>query len=122
MMIAQYTAASIVKQNKGLCTPASVDSIISCNGQEDHVSMAANAATKARRIVLNLERLLAIEFMVTMQALDYRLPLRSSPRIEEIRSAYRNVVPRLEGDRVLHEDMEATLGFLRKLEVSIFYF
>lgn len=113
MMIAQYTAAAIVNQNKGLCTPASVDSIISCNGQEDHVSMAANAATKARRIVLNLERLLAIEFMVAMQALDYRRPLRSSPRVEEIRAKYRAVVPRLEGDRVLHEDMEATMRFLK---------
>ena len=114
MMIAQYTAASIVSQNKGLCTPASVDSIISCNGQEDHVSMAANAATKARRIVLNLERLLAIEFMVAMQALDYRRPLRSSPRIEAMHEKYRQVVPRLEGDRVLHPDMEATVAFLRK--------
>ncbi|MBV6441985.1 MAG: Histidine ammonia-lyase [Saprospiraceae bacterium] len=113
MMIAQYTAAAIVNQNKGLCTPASVDSIISCNGQEDHVSMAANAATKARRIVLNLERLLAIEFMVAMQALEFRQPLRSSPRIEAVRAKYREVVPRLEGDRVLHEDMEATLRFLR---------
>lgn len=118
MMIAQYTAAAIVNQNKGLCTPASVDSIISCNGQEDHVSMAANAATKARRIVLNLERLLAIEFMVAMQALEFRRPLRSSPRIEAIHVAYRNVVPRLEGDRVLHEDMEATVEFLRKLVPS----
>lgn len=117
MMIAQYTAAAIVSQNKGLCTPASVDSIISCNGQEDHVSMAANAATKARRITLNLERLLAIEFMVTMQALEYRRPLRSSPRIETVLEAYRQFVPRLAGDRVLHEDMEATLSFLRKLEL-----
>ncbi len=118
MMIAQYTAAAIVNQNKGLCTPASVDSIISCNGQEDHVSMAANAATKARRITLNLERLLAIEFMVAMQALEYRRPLRSSPRIEEIHLKYREVVPRLEGDRILHEDMEATIGFLRKLGIG----
>lgn len=117
MMIAQYTAAAIVNQNKGLCTPASVDSIISCNGQEDHVSMAANAATKARRVVLNLERLLAIEFMVAMQALEYRRPLHSSPRIEAIYEAYRQVVPRLESDRVLHEDMEATLHFLQKLEL-----
>jgi histidine ammonia-lyase len=78
--------------------------------------MAANAATKARRIVLNLERLLAIEFMVAMQALEYRLPLRSSPRIEEIHAKYRQVVPRLEGDRVLHDDMEATMVFLKKLE------
>lgn len=114
MMIAQYTAASIVNQNKGLCTPASVDSIISCNGQEDHVSMAANAATKARRIVLNLERLLAIEFMVAMQALDYRRPLRSSPRIEAMYEKYRQLVPRLEGDRVLQTDMEATVVFLKK--------
>lgn len=117
MMIAQYTAAAIVNQNKGLCTPASVDSIISCNGQEDHVSMAANAATKARRIVLNLERLLAIEFMVAMQALEFRRPLQSSPRIEEIFEKYRASVPRLEGDRILHEDMEATVSFLRKLEI-----
>ncbi len=113
MMIAQYTAAAIVNQNKMLCSPASVDSIISCNGQEDHVSMAANAATKARRIVLNLERLLAIEFMVAMQALGYRRPLRSSPQIEEICTAYRQVVPRLEGDRVLHDDMEQTIHFLK---------
>lgn len=118
MMIAQYTAAAIVNQNKGLCTPASVDSIISCNGQEDHVSMAANAATKTRRIVLNLERLLAIEFMVAMQALGYRRPLRSSLLIEKIHADYREVVPRLEGDRVLHEDMEATIRFLRKLEIG----
>jgi histidine ammonia-lyase len=116
MMIAQYTAASIVNQNKGLCTPASVDSIISCNGQEDHVSMAANAATKARRIVLNLERLLAIEFMVAMQALDYRRPLRSSPRIEAMYEKYRRLVPRLEGDRVLQTDMEATVTFLKTVE------
>ncbi|MBP6825322.1 MAG: aromatic amino acid lyase, partial [Saprospiraceae bacterium] len=117
MMIAQYTAASIVSQNKGLCTPASVDSIVSCNGQEDHVSMAANAATKTRQIVLNLERLLAIEFMVAMQALDYRRPLRSSPAIEALRDQYRQVVPRLEADRVLHHDMEATVLFLRKIEI-----
>lgn len=113
MMIAQYTAASIVNQNKTLCTPASVDSIVSCNGQEDHVSMAANAATKARRVVLNLERLLAIEFMVAMQALDFRKPLRSSPAIEKARSAYRAVVPRLAEDRVLSDDIEKTIGFLK---------
>jgi histidine ammonia-lyase len=114
MMIAQYTAAAIVSQNKTLCAPASTDSIVSCNGQEDHVSMAANAATKARRVVLNLERLLAIEFMTGMQALEYRRPLKSSPLIEKIRTAYRQVVPRLEADRVLSEDMEKTLGFLRE--------
>ena len=113
MMIAQYTAAAIASQNKALCTPASADSIVSCNGQEDHVSMAANAATKARRVVLNVERLLAVEFMVAMQALDFRLPLRSSPRIEAIREQYRAVVPRLAEDRVLSTDMEMTVGILR---------
>ncbi|MBK8194961.1 MAG: histidine ammonia-lyase [Lewinellaceae bacterium] len=116
MMIAQYTAAAIVSQNKGLCTPASVDSIISCNGQEDHVSMAANAATKTRRIVLNLERLLAIEFMVAMQALEYRRPKRSSEAIETLLHRYRAIVPRLEGDRILHNDIEATILFLRTVQ------
>ncbi len=113
MMIAQYTAAAIVSQNKTLCVPASSDSIVSCNGQEDHVSMAANAATKARRVVLNLERLLAIEFMVTVQALEFRRPLHSSPRIEDIVEAYREVVPRLEEDRILSVDMGKTVAFLR---------
>lgn len=113
MMIAQYTAAAIVSQNKTLCTPASVDSIVSCNGQEDHVSMAANAATKARRVVLNLERLLAIEWMVVMQALDFRRPLRSSETIEKASSAYRSVVPRLAEDRVLSDDIQQTIEFLR---------
>lgn len=115
MMIAQYTAAAIVNQNKTLCAPASTDSIVSCNGQEDHVSMAANAATKARRVVLNLERLLAIEFMIGMQALDYRRPLKSSPHIEKIKGEYRRVVPRLEADRVLSEDMERTVEFLKNI-------
>ncbi|MFN0016330.1 MAG: histidine ammonia-lyase [Saprospiraceae bacterium] len=112
LMIAQYTAAAIASQNKALCMPASADSIVSCNGQEDHVSMAANAATKAYRVVKNLERLLAIEFMVAMQALDFRLPLRSSPRIENIRERYREVVPRLAEDRLLSTDMERTKEWL----------
>ena len=114
MMIAQYTAAAIVSQNKTLCMPASADSIVSCNGKEDHVSMAANAATKARRVVLNLERLLAIEFMVTMQALEYRRPLRSSEAIEALAGRYRELVPKLAEDRILSVDMEKTLLFLRE--------
>ncbi|MEO6038278.1 MAG: aromatic amino acid lyase, partial [Saprospiraceae bacterium] len=117
MMIAQYTAAAIVNQNKIYCAPASVDSIVSCNGQEDHVSMAANAATKARRVVLNLERLLAIEFMVAMQALEFRRPLLSSPVIEQHWAAYRQVLPRLMGDRILSVDMERTVGFLRGMGI-----
>jgi histidine ammonia-lyase len=114
LMIAQYTAASIVSQNKTLCMPASADSIVSCNGQEDHVSMAANAATKARRVVLNLERLLAIEFMTAMQGLEFRRPLRSAPVVEDMLAAYRQVVPRLTNDRILSVDMEKTVMFLRE--------
>lgn len=117
LMIAQYTAAAIVNQNKTLCTPASADSIVSCNGQEDHVSMAANAATKAKRVVLNLERLLAIEFMTAMQALEFRRPLRSSPPIEHAREAYRKLVPALKEDRILSIDLENTIAFLRQFPV-----
>lgn len=113
LMIAQYTAAAIVNQNKTLCAPASVDSIVSCNGQEDHVSMAANAATKTRRIVLNLERLLAIELMTALQALEFRRPLRSSQTIEAVWEAFRQRVPRLTDDRPLYEDMEQAVVFVR---------
>ncbi len=115
MMIAQYTAASIASQNKQLCTPASVDSIISCNGQEDHVSMAANAATKLYRVVENVERLLAIEFMVAAQALEFRRPMRSSSFLENIIQNYRKIVPILEEDRILSEDMHLTVSFLKEI-------
>lgn len=112
LMIAQYTAAAIVNQSKVWCTPASSDSIVSCNGQEDHVSMGANAATKARKVALNTERLLSIEFMTAMQALEFRRPARSSETIEALHKAYRQVVPKLESDRILSVDMEKTLEFL----------
>jgi histidine ammonia-lyase len=115
MMIAQYTAASIASQNKQLCTPASVDSIVSCNGQEDHVSMAANAATKLYRVVENVERLLAIEFMVAAQALEFRRPMRSSSIVEDVVQNYRRIVPVLENDRILSEDMHLTVDFLRQV-------
>ena len=118
LMIPQYTAASIVSQNKQFCTPASVDSIVSSNGQEDHVSMAANAATKAYKVVENIERLLAIEFMTAMQALDFRKPTKSSPMIEKHRTAYRKVVPFLEQDRVLSTDIHQTITFLRTINLD----
>ena len=113
-MIPQYTAASIASQNKQLCTPASVDSIVSSNGQEDHVSMAANAATKAYRVVQNLERLLAIEFMTAMQALEFRKPVSSSKRVEEVRAAYRKKVKMLDKDRNLSIDIHNTISFLKE--------
>jgi histidine ammonia-lyase len=118
LMIPQYTAASIASQNKQLCTPASVDSIVSSNGQEDHVSMAANAATKAYRVVHNVETVLSIEWMTAAQALHLRRPALSSPSIESIVAAYSKVVPPLEEDRVLHDDIMATVQFLRQLSLS----
>lgn len=112
-MIPQYTAASIVSQNKQLCTPASIDSIPSSNGQEDHVSMGANAATKALKVLRNLEKIIAIELLNAAQALAFRRPQKSSMQIEDFISRYRAVVPFVEKDRLLHDDMEKTIAFLR---------
>ncbi len=112
MMIPQYTAASIVSQNKQLCTPASVDSIVSSNGQEDHVSMGANAATKAHRVVKNLQSILAIEFMTAAQAMEFRRPLKTSPVQEAWLESYRSILPPLNEDRNLHEDLKKTVAFL----------
>ncbi len=117
LMIPQYTAASIVSQNKQLCTPASVDSIVSSNGQEDHVSMGANAATKAYRIVNNLYSILAIELITAAQALTFRRPLKTSPYLEKLIHTFRDVVPFIEDDRVLHLDIKNAEQFLKKLEL-----
>jgi histidine ammonia-lyase len=114
-MIPQYTAASIVSQNKQLCTPASVDSIISSNGQEDHVSMGANAATKLFRVVDNVFTILAIELMLAAQALEFRRPMRSSEMIEEFISAFRKVVPFVEEDTVLFPLIRKSEDFLKNL-------
>lgn len=113
-MIPQYTAASIVSQSKGLCMPASVDSIPSSQGQEDHVSMGANAATKLVRVVNNTERVLAIELFNSAQALEFRRPLKSSPAIEAIFSEYRKSVPFIEDDRYMHPLIEESIRFIRK--------
>lgn len=115
LMIPQYTAASIVSQNKQLCTPASVDSIVSSNGQEDHVSMAANAATKLYRIAENVTTILAIEWFTAAQALEFRRPLQTSPVLEQWVARYRRLVPPLAGDRVFHYDIEKTNEFVRSL-------
>ncbi len=114
-MIPQYTAASIVSENKQLCTPASVDSIVSSNGQEDHVSMGANAATKLHRVILNLQRILAIELLNAVQAIEFRRPLKSSAVVEKIVSDYRKVVSRNTVDRVLAIDIQQSVIFLQKL-------
>jgi len=113
-MIAQYTAAAIVSQNKQLCTPASVDSIVSSNGQEDHVSMGANAATKLKRVVDNVQRVLAIELLCAAQALDFRRPGRTSAILESLHTDFRHVVSFNDADRVLHEDMVQAEQFLNR--------
>lgn len=111
-MIPQYTAASIVSQSKGLCMPASVDSIESSQGQEDHVSMGANAATKLYRVVLNTQRVLGIEIFNAAQALEFRRPLRSSDKIEALVKAYRAHVPFIEDDVVMYPLIEKSMQFI----------
>ena len=112
-MIPQYTAASIVNQSKGLCWPTSCDTIPSSQGQEDHVSMGGNSATKLVKIVENTERVLAIEFMNAAQALDMRRPLLSSPVLEEWHRAYRTIVPFVINDMVMSPLIEKSVEFLR---------
>ena len=111
-MIPQYTAASIVSENKQLCTPASVDSISSSNNQEDHVSMGANAATKCLRVMDNTAKVLAIELMVAAQALEFRKPLKTSPVLEQLIADFRKVVATNEEDRVLNTDIIQSIKFL----------
>ncbi len=117
-MIPQYTAASIVSQNKQLATPASIDSIVSSNGQEDHVSMGANAATKCFKIIENLERVLAIELLNASQAIEFRRPLKSSDFIEQFITSFRMEVPFVKEDRILHYDIENAVAFLRSFEIE----
>lgn len=112
-MITQYTAASVVSLNKNLCSPASADSIPSCQGQEDHVSMGANAAIKLYKVVLNTERVLAIELFNAAQALEFRRPLKSSAAIEKIFSEYRKVVPFIVNDEVMYPHIRHSVEFLR---------
>ena len=117
-MIPQYTAASIVSQSKGLCWPASCDSIPSSQGQEDHVSMGSNAATKLWKVVQNTERILAIELMNSAQALEFRRPLKSSKAIEAIFSEYRKIVPFVDNDTVMYPHIATSVKFLNEYEPS----
>ena len=122
LMIPQYTAASIVSANKQLAAPASVDSIVSSNGQEDHVSMGANAAVQAFEIVDNVEQILAIELMNASQALFYRKE-KTSPFLQSFLKAFRDEVPKVSEDRTLHGDIQNALSFLKslKLESELFF-
>ena len=113
-MIPQYTAASIVSQTKCLCMPASVDSIPSSQGQEDHVSMGSNAATKLYRVVLNTERVLAIELFNAAQALEFRRPAHTSPELERMVADFRKKVPFIDNDTVMYPHIESSVQFLRE--------
>lgn len=117
-MIPQYTAASIASANKQLCTPSSIDSIVSSNGQEDHVSMGANGAVKCKTVIDNVERILAIELLNATQALEFRKPLKSSDFIETLIKTYRNEVPFVEVDRLLHDDIQNSIAFLQNFELD----
>ena len=112
-MIPQYTAASIVSQNKQLCSPASVDSIVSSNGQEDHVSMGSNAATKCFKVVENLQRIFAIELFNAAQAIEFRKPLKSSHAIEKVLADFRKNVPFVDQDIIMYTQMNACVQFLK---------
>ncbi|MEO7264001.1 MAG: histidine ammonia-lyase [Ferruginibacter sp.] len=118
LMIPQYTAAGIVSENKQLCTPASVDSISSSNNQEDHVSMGANAATKCKRVVDNVEKVLAIELLSAVQAIEFRRPQKTAFALEEIITAFRQQVSFNDGDRVLHNDMTKAVDFLQTYDLD----
>ena len=112
-MIPQYTAASIVSQNKGLCWPASCDSIPSSQGQEDHVSMGSNSATKLVRIMDNVEEVLGIELLNATQALEFRRPAKTSAVLEKIVEEYRRQVPFVDDDSYLHPLIQKSIDFLR---------
>lgn len=111
-MIPQYTAAGIASENKQLCTPASVDSIPSSNNQEDHVSMGANAAVKCKTVIDNVEKILAIELLTAVQAIEFRRPKRTSPMLEEIIDEFRKVVSFNDADRILQDDILKAIKFL----------
>ncbi len=117
-MIPQYTAASIISQNKQLTTPASADSIVSSNGQEDHVSMGANAATKTKKIVDNVETILAIELMNASQALKFRDPLKTSPFLQSFVETFRTEVPFIEDDKVMHDEIMKSKNFIDALNIE----
>jgi histidine ammonia-lyase len=117
-MIPQYTAASIVSQNKQLATPCSVDSITSSNEQEDHVSMGANAATKTLRVVNNLEKLIAIELFAGTQALEFRDAAATSPFLNAFISEYRSVVPFINDDKIMYTEIGKSIDFIRNVKVD----
>jgi histidine ammonia-lyase len=115
-MIPQYAQASVVSQNKQLCMPNCVDTIDSSQGQEDHVSMGANAVTKCYRVINNVEKILAIELFNSAQAIEFRRPLKTSPQLEKFLEEYRKYVPFIDEDQVMYTNINASIKFLREQE------
>jgi histidine ammonia-lyase len=113
LMIPQYVAAGIVSENKQLCTPSSIDTIPSSNNQEDHVSMGANGAVKCKRVIDNVEKVFAIELLTAIQAIEFRRPLKTSAELEIIIEVFRKEVSFNEADRILHDDMEKAIKFIK---------
>lgn len=118
-MIPQYADAALVSQNKMYAWPASCDSIVSSNGQEDLVSMGANAATKLHKIIDNLKIIAVIELMNAAQGIDFRRPLKSSPKIQEVMDAYRKAVPFVEDDVVMEEYIKKSQEFLANYDIVV---
>jgi histidine ammonia-lyase len=117
-MILQYTAASVASKNKQLCTPASADSLESSNGQEDHVSMGANAAVKCLQVFENTERIIAFELMTAARALEFRDKTGQSPALAGLLADFRKTLPHAAEDTYLHEDMEKALHHLKKISLE----
>lgn len=112
-MIPQYTSAALVTENKTLCFPASADSVPTSLGQEDHVSMGSISGRKFNQVLGNVEKILAIELMYACQGLEFRRPLKSSPILEEIFAAVREVCPKLEDDRLIGKDINAIIDLIQ---------
>ena len=117
-MIPQYTAASLVSLNKQLSSPSSVDSIVSSNGQEDHVSMGANSAILLFDISENVKKILSIELFNSAQAIDLKKPLKTSNFLHEFISIYRNKVEFISEDKLMHNEINSTLDFIESYNVN----
>ncbi len=116
-MMTQYTSAALTSENKSLCFPASADSIPTGGGQEDHVSMGSISARKALKIISNLEKILAIELLCAVQALDFRRPLKSSKKLEECHKYVRDRIPHIFEDTVLSDYIKIAVEIIKSNEL-----
>lgn len=117
-MIPQYTTAALASENKGLCFPASADSIPTSLGQEDHVSMGSIGGRKALRVVENVEKIIGVEIFCAAQALDFHRPLKSSKAMAAIHNYVREKIKHINEDRIMHEDMELAIRMVQNKELT----